>query len=428
MRKITKVINGFVISALIFVTLLLLPLGMSFWVKKNYLKLLGCLGHMHNIDLKLVKFERGWFVSDSLIQVTLPTVNKNNSPLQFMLKQRILNGPYLLGKIADKKRIYFAKCLIYNVSEEPNFVLHSSTLIHFNNTNETVLHANKINFTTRQQHINLQNLSFKVRYSPSNRQLTSDTTAKSLTISEQQNNFIIFNNLFLHNALQQKNSLCYGQRSLEADKLIYFNPQQSIQIEHMALQTQQTTTTDGATDLAIIVHAYKAKSNLFKITPVNIKLSLTQRNTAALGSFMATTLNLNHSGATDTEFLHQIYSSFLDVLSCGALLFLDQLTFSTEEGELIVHGELQFSKQNQITDLTNIMVGAKGKMEISMPLMRLTVQLNHLYQKKKVEIEGQDLKLDQVADQQIQYWLTNKRLISDTPNVNFKLIYDGENY
>ncbi|WP_304985844.1 hypothetical protein [Coxiella-like endosymbiont] len=60
MRKITKVINGFVIPALIvIVVLLLLPLGMSFWVKNNYLKLLSHLGQAHNINLKLVKFKRG---------------------------------------------------------------------------------------------------------------------------------------------------------------------------------------------------------------------------------------------------------------------------------------------------------------------------------------------------------------------------------
>lgn len=234
MHKITKVINGFVISTLfVIVILLLLPLGMSFWVKNNYSKFLSRLQHIHNINLKLVKFERGWFTSDSLIQITLPIFNRNNLPLQFMLKQRILNGPYLLGKIGDKKRIYFAKGLIYTASEEPNFVFHSSTLIHFNNANETTIHANQINFTNGQQHINFQNLRFKIKYNPSDRQLTSDATVKSLIISEQQNNLITFNNLVLHDVLQQKNSLWCGQNSIEADKLIYFNPQQPIQTEYI---------------------------------------------------------------------------------------------------------------------------------------------------------------------------------------------------
>ncbi|WP_304985841.1 hypothetical protein [Coxiella-like endosymbiont] len=75
---------------------------------------------------------------------------------------------------------------------------------------------------------------------------------------------------------------------------------------------------------------------------------------------------------------------------------------------MTVHGELQFFKRNQVTNLTNIMVSAKGKTEITMPLTWLKIQLSHLYQKKKVEIEWQDLTPDQVADQQIQYWLTNK--------------------
>ncbi|WP_372443086.1 hypothetical protein [Coxiella-like endosymbiont of Rhipicephalus sanguineus] len=57
------------------VVLLLLPLGMSFWVKNNYSKLLSHLGQVDNINLKLVKFERGWFTSSALIQVTLPPTN-----------------------------------------------------------------------------------------------------------------------------------------------------------------------------------------------------------------------------------------------------------------------------------------------------------------------------------------------------------------
>ncbi|WP_304985843.1 DUF945 family protein [Coxiella-like endosymbiont] len=124
--------------------------------------------------------------------------------------------------MGDKKRIYLAKSLIYNASEEPYFIFHSSTLIRFNNANETTLHANQINFITGQQQISLQNLDFKVKYNPSARQLISNATAKSLTIIEQQNNLITLNNLALHNELQQKNSLWYGQRSLKADKLIYY--------------------------------------------------------------------------------------------------------------------------------------------------------------------------------------------------------------
>ncbi|MBT8506227.1 hypothetical protein B1F79_00295 [Coxiella-like endosymbiont of Rhipicephalus sanguineus] len=45
---------------------------------------------------------------------------------------------------------------------------------------------------------------------------------------------------------------------------------------------------------------------------------------------MTTALNLNHSGAIDTEFLHQIYSPFLNVLSQGTLLSLEQLAFGTK--------------------------------------------------------------------------------------------------
>lgn len=45
------------------------------------------------------------------------------------------------------------------------------------------------------------------------------------------------------------------------------------------------------------------------------------------------------------------------------------------------------------------MLIAKGKTEITMLLARLKIKLSHLYQKKKVEIEGQDLTPDQVANQ-----------------------------
>lgn len=204
MHKLTKVINCFFIPTLfVIIIFLLLPLGMSFWIKNNYLQFLRHIRHIHNINLKLIKFERGWFTSNVLIQIILPIVNKNNLPLQFIFKQRILNGPYLFEKIWDKKRIHFAKGLIYTTSEEPNFVFHASTLIHFSNANETIIQANQINFTNGQQYINFQNLTFKVKYDPNNHQWTSNATAKSLIISEQQHNLIIFNNLFLYNTLQQ---------------------------------------------------------------------------------------------------------------------------------------------------------------------------------------------------------------------------------
>lgn len=94
----------------------------------------------------------------------------------------------------------------------------------------------------------------------------------------------------------------------------------------------------------------RLKVIFFDIALLNIKLSLIQMNITALGTLVTTALNLNHSGAVDTELPHQIYSPFLT--------------------------------------------------EITMLLTWLKIQLSHLYQKKKVEIEGQDLTPDdQVANQ-----------------------------
>lgn len=188
MRKLINSIIG--VALIVVIVLLVLPLGMSFWLKNNYPSILTRLSQAHNVSLKLINFDRGWFASKAVIQVIIPnSEDKTTQPIKFTINQHIFNGPFIFSKNNHKVKLHCAKALVYTTSNDPNFTFHSSTLLRFNNSSKSSLYASNVNVANGQEQIVLKDTNLEILYNPLTQRLVLNAVIKSALISEQQKQF-----------------------------------------------------------------------------------------------------------------------------------------------------------------------------------------------------------------------------------------------
>ena len=195
--------------------------------------------------------------------------------------------------------------------------------------------------------------------------------------------------------------------------MYHANSTQPIEMERLTFQTNQSSE-NNTTAITIFGYAASAKSNSFNLAPVNLNLFVKEIDTKALTEFV-------HAALT-THQLNQLSISFIQLISQGIFASLDSLTFGTEHGPVTVRGMLHLSKTS--SNLTSIVTNAEGNAQINMPLPWLKKVLSQIYQDKKIEIDDEELTPEQIADQQIEYWLTNKQLIQEGQDIQLKIIYN----
>ncbi|WP_080744758.1 YdgA family protein [Coxiella burnetii] len=423
--KMRKLINSIIgVALIVVIVLLVLPLGMSFWLKNNYPSILTRLSQAHNVSLKLINFDRGWFASKAVIQVIIPnSEDKTTQPIKFTINQHIFNGPFIFSKNNHKVKLHCAKALVYTTSNDPNFTFHSSTLLRFNNSSKSSLYASNVNVANGQEQIVLKDTNLEILYNPLTQRLVSNAVIKSALISEQQKTILIMDNITWRNDLHHATPLWEGKRSLSLNKFTYYlTPEQPIEVKNFILENQQNAANDTTT-FTFSSHADSIKDTSLNLAPLDIKFSLTQMNTAALVNLVNTALNENHLKLNPQQ-LHQFHTPAINLLAQGLEVSLAHLTFGTEEGQVSVQGQLHLPAQNQSPDLSQIMVNAKGNLQAKMPMAWLKKELSRIYEDKKVELDDQALTPEQIADQQIQYWINNKKLIPQNQDVELTINYD----
>ncbi len=103
----TKRITSLEVIIWLFVFLLLAlvltPFGLGFKIKDDYSALMQKMSQMMQVDLRITKYDRGYFSSDVIIEMQLPGV-----PVGIQFKEKIIHGPIYLGLINQGKSPFIA--------------------------------------------------------------------------------------------------------------------------------------------------------------------------------------------------------------------------------------------------------------------------------------------------------------------------------
>ena len=91
------------IFVLLLVVVVASPFALGFKIKTDYSALTQKISDMMQIDLSIVKYDRGYFSSDVTMDVQIPGV-----PASFQFKEKIIHGPVYLGLINQGKSPFVA--------------------------------------------------------------------------------------------------------------------------------------------------------------------------------------------------------------------------------------------------------------------------------------------------------------------------------
>ncbi len=441
MRKFTTFL-GLLILAIVVIALVL-PLGMGFWLKNHYQQILTHLDRSRNVTITLVKFDRGWFSSRATVTVTIfgswlksetdALTDKRTRPSQFTIQERIIHGPFAFGKTSTERfRLFFAKALVYSDSNNPNFTFQSNTLIRFGNVIKNTFSAKKISITSNQQQFVINDTKSNLLYNTAQHQFTSETTIASATLFEKQNGDIAPNeaetkftlqNISMNAHLKQKAPLWYGDRSMKIEKLTYFDEKNNpTNVDNILLQTNQSESNETTT-VTFSGHVDTLDNEWLKLKPIDLSISLSNINTKALIALMNNALQLQQQSLTGPDQLKSLSAPAVQLLSHG-LMFQNHFNAGTENGPIAMNAKIHFPPQTDLDNLPMLLANAQGQYSLIMPLDWLKSQLANLYQNKKLTVNNQALTPTEVAEQQVHYWITNKKLIPDGQNVKLDITYD----
>lgn len=439
-----KLFSGLVIIViLIILVLLFTPLGLSFWLQRHYGHLLSRVNHYNKISIRVTQFNRGWFVSTATLQITLAghwmkpqpgmILANPNEPLTFTLQQRIINGPLLIGKFNEGNRLFLGKAFVYSNSNDPNFLVNAATLIHFSNTLHNYIDAPMIAIANDQQQFVINNLKATLIYIVRQHRLLTDTQMDRIQLdakptigvgATEYQPRLLLQNITTRADMQNKGLLWYGDKSTNIRKITYLNNQnKATEIKDLFLYYQQTATQDTTT-VTTTAHAAEITADKLDLKPVDLKFSLNNLNTASLNTFIDIAIKLKPLSQINIPQIKMLYLPFVNILSRGLVIKLNYLNAGTPDGSVNVQAQLNLPKQAQAINLPFMLASAQGNFTLQMPLAWFTAQLENLYENKKLKMDRADLSPQAAAQQQIQHWLTNKKLIADGPFVKMSVTYD----
>lgn len=409
---------------------------MGFWLQNNYGKLLQQLNTSKRVIIKVINFDRGWFVSKATVQVTLITqrskVSSKQQPtpspikrIRFVVHQRIKNGPFLIGKINGKSSsLLFAKGLIDSKSTNPNFLFNSTTLLHFNNTIETTLHIKKMAITNNQQKYLINNVSSSIQYNPKKKRLKTKTTVAAADIKKKQTTKFSLKNLSTQSKQYKYLSLWFGQRDTTIDKMmLYPSNHKSLEIDGFTFNASQTQK-DKTTAITFAAHINSIIDSYTNIKPVDFKLGISELDTAALSNLIDTLNRLNRTSHQLTkQKLQQLNKPLAALLSQGFKLRLENLIIGTSDGTIKMTGKMALPKQPKIKDMPLIMLmsGADSELHLTMPMTLLNKIAVEFYKDNTLKMPGTTTTPEEAAKQLVQQWLDGKIFIQKGDNVNLSI-------
>lgn len=435
MRKLLKAgIASIIILVIIFLTL---PLAMSFWIKNNYQHILNQLA-MQGLSIKVVDFDRGWFESKATIQVSLSkslwskpqrdTIPTDNAPIQFTIQERIKNGPIVIGRVDnDLIKLRFAKALVTSASNDPNFIFTSTELLHFNNKvyGKSKIKTMKINL--KETKVVLNNGSSTLTYTPKTHHIKTEgtfnkitfTTKKSAALEPHQQKQLTMLGSSFHSDLKKISSLWYGEYSIQLNHVIFSKAEKEVlQLKQAALHFKSSQANDTTSE-TIMVSVKNIVSEDLNLKSFDTQWSASHINTKSLSTLVNTASKLEQPPSKQQ--IQTLFPLVVDLISKGMTLAVDHFTIGTQDGAVNMTAKLDFPKQDS-KSLPVVLSQANGALHLQMPTAWLKQQLTLVFHHKKPQ-GTETLTPDEAAQQQLQTWIDNKKLIPDETNVKLDITF-----
>ena len=229
-KKISPV--EILIWIVVFLLLLLVvsPIGLGFKIKSDYGLMINNLSDIMQADVRVVSYNRGFFTSDALIEVSIP-----NAPIAIQFRENIIHGPLYLGLINQGKSPLAAAVVNGELVPNAEFraqvnrlfagqsPLKYQSIVDFagNVASEAYVPPvdSVIEDDTGALAIQSSGMVMSSRYSMDNQVMSGESSLPALAISSDQGSMSMENMNLNFSARMGSNGLLMGDSNLSLSKL-----------------------------------------------------------------------------------------------------------------------------------------------------------------------------------------------------------------
>jgi len=443
MRKLAYIISGVIFLAII--VIFILPFTMGFLIKGQYQDLIKHISPNPDVKLKLIQFDRGWFSSHARVKITFGAKTAKQArykgtlkpSISFIVKEHILHGPFILGKTkAGDTKLFFARALIQNDVKKTNITFQSTTLWTWGNELKSKFYAKDVNVTNQVMQLILKELKGSVIYNLSNNKVninvslnSGEFNIKNPRTPTTSTMSISMKNIQSSSDYKQDGVLWYGKRSLSIDNItVNTFDNKKIVLTGIHANANQNRK-DEKTNIVLSYDTKSLNGAGLNIGPIVFNMSFNGLNTKALKAFVTQAAQTNKNGATKRQEFTKLYNPLMQLLAKGLEVNVNKFNIKTDKGPVDFKAQLIIppGASPSIQFLTK---NAKMEANLQVPRAWLTQQVTSFYEKRKLKSPhtmNSQLSPQQLAQQHVEYWIKNEKLIESGNMLKMHIVYkDGK--
>lgn len=429
MRKFLNTL--FLIALLVVVLLITLPLPMGLWLQKHYQNALNQLSSSSNISIKVLQFQRGWFRSLVVSEVSVKDPRlfiQKNKPLQFKIIQVIKHGPVVIGKLNKTKKIWLARAFVELKSMDPQIVLNGDILLHLGGKIENVFTVERVAIKQPGYEISAEKLNLRQFNAPQQQKLNGDAEISSLTFHKAgepdsigatiKDGLIRWNIYYVSPLWYGDTALVFKQLELTLDN----DPNKKLVFDHFNVFLARSLSGQN-TSASWRINIGNFKSPVITLDGFTANVIATNMNTKAFAAFFKAFQHLS-KGPKLKENWSAILPHALNLLNQGLDIHIDPLTFGNVPNLVLIRADIHIppNLEQQHVNYPVFLHDITATLRANENWLQK--QLEAFYTKKIAQNPGLTTQNPHVlAQQQIQFWLNEKMLEKQGLDVYAQITY-----
>lgn len=456
-----------IILALLLIVLVLAPGGMGIIAEKRLQQIVARWPTDTPFTVKILSYKRGWFRSNMLLDLAIPT-NNGTTIRHLQLNEKIIHGPVIFSP--SRKAFGIGQAFAYGnlvvpANEQMNFkqyvdqttLLTNCVFLHLVDSVSIIFHAPKLSITSPMlgNKIMIDNFSTKIKLSAHLKEINSKSTLDTLTLQNADSTFTA--------------TKLEGHGELEQDKYGLFLGNINFSVANAAMTAGNTaifdlknvvysSNTTEKNDLIAGTHNAKIDYiNVNNVTygPAEFHGKIQNVNAVALAKLKKLTHAADQNNLSEMQIQHKMQQLILRTIARGMQLNINELSIQTPNGE--VAAKLNLSMPDLMTDsngkvnqkahiaMAQLILRSAGSLEIVAPkavisnrlqtmiLANIQAMQEEVNPNTQVDMQQLTATAQQQANMQLQNWVNAGFLIQKDDNYQFtaafqqgKLLINGK--
>lgn len=369
--------------------MLILPLLIGYFIKRNYDDALQSLSSALKVDLRLMRFHQGWFHANCVLAANFPLIDKPlNTGLagteSLIIKQRINYGPFLLTlKPSDYFKVALASIDSY-FDANHHF---AETLLAFNGDLKSHLHLESFGIKQHNKLVyGFKNLNGDIISNGHEKRFFADLQCEHLySALNQMREIDDFSAKY--NLVNTAEGIWVGSHFNHFGKLVW---QQDDSIYSFQEFNHDLKSTVVRNRYAVVIREMIRNTSVQdqQYGPQQLQITMNDIDQKEMKNLQEAFASLEKEVVTPQHITH-LKNIIISLLSKGATLHLDQLLLNTAWGEVVAQAKWNSLANPCVKNFLQLVDNANIALKAQVPVPLATQLLRDIYRLRS-NAQGED--------------------------------------